>query len=93
MDIEELLYLKKAINIKYKPIIANIGKIIFSSLIMIGTLIAFTAIVSIDVKTRISAVMICVIYATLGMLVYGLLTYKFGLLNRFIKIFKNKRTT
>jgi hypothetical protein len=60
---------------------------------MIGTLIAFTAIVSIDVKTRISAVMICVIYATLGMLVYGLLTYKFGLLNRFIKIFKNKRTT
>lgn len=88
-----LLYLKKAINIKYKPILANVGKIIFSSLIMIGALIAFTAIVSIDVKTRISAVMICVIYATLGMLVYGLLTYKFGLLNRFIKIFKNKRTT
>ena len=88
-----LLYLKKAINIKYKPILANVGKIIFSSLIMIGALIEFTAIVSIDVKTRISAVMICVIYATLGMLVYGLLTYKFGLLNRFIKILKNKRTT
>ena len=88
-----LLYLKKAINIKYKPILGNVGKIIFSSLMMMMVLILFTIIVDINVKTRVSAVMICVIYATVGMTVYGLLTYKLGLLNRFIKIIKNKRTT
>lgn len=88
-----LLYLKKAINIKYKPILGNVGKIIFSSLMMMMALILFTIIVDINVKTRVSAVMICVIYATVGMTVYGLLTYKLGLLNRFIKIIKNKRTT
>ncbi|MEG2011301.1 MAG: polysaccharide biosynthesis protein [Bacilli bacterium] len=88
-----LCYLKFSFKLNFKPIAKNVSKIIVSSLLMIAGLLITTNFFDINTVTRFSSIMVVIIYATIGGTIYTLVTYKLGLLNRFIKLLKFKKTT
>ena len=58
---------------------------------MVGVLYILTNFISIGTTTKLSSVIVVGIYALVGGIVYLGLTYKFGILNKFIKILLNRR--
>lgn len=86
-----LIYLRKEFKLSLKPVFKNIVKILFSGLAMIGGLLILTKFIDINTSTKISSLLVVIIYALVGGIIYLGLTYKFGLLNKFIKIIKSKK--
>lgn len=86
-----LFYLHKKFNLNLNSIKVNLGKILFSGFAMIGVLFILTNFISINTTTKLASLMVVIIYALVGGLVYLGLTYKFGLLNKFIKVLKSRR--
>ena len=86
-----LLYLNKKFKLNLDGVKGNLAKILFSGLAMVGVLFALTNFIDINTTTKLSSLLVVVIYAAVGGIIYLGLTYKFGLLNKFIKILKSKR--
>jgi O-antigen/teichoic acid export membrane protein len=86
-----LVYLHKKFKHNLKGTKSNLVKIIFSSLVMIGVLFILTRFIDINTASKMSSLLVVSIYATIGGIVYLGLTYKFGLLEKFIKIIKSRR--
>ncbi len=86
-----LLYLNKKFKLNLDGVKGNLAKILFSGLAMVGVLFALTNFIDINTTTKLSSLLVVVIYAAVGGIIYLGLTYKFGLLDKFIKILKSKR--
>lgn len=86
-----LIYLYKKFKINFKGVRRSIIKIFLSGLIMVGVLYILTNFISIGTTTKLSSVIVVGIYALVGGIVYLGLTYKFGILDKFIKILLNRR--
>lgn len=87
-----LIYLKCKFKINFSESRKSILKIISSALIMTAALFITKEFIPIEKTSRAIALMNTVIYATIGAIVYAIATYKFKLLDKFIRIIKNKRT-
>ena len=68
--------LKKKYHINLKPTIKIGIKIIISNIVMFIVLLALNTFISINVSTRSMSVIIIIIYALVGSIVYGYITYK-----------------
>ncbi len=86
-----LLYLHKKFKLNLKGVKGNLAKILFSGLTMVGVLYLLTNFIDINTTTKMSSLFVVIIYAAVGGVVYLGLTYKFGLLDKFIKVLKSKR--
>lgn len=86
-----LLYLHKKFKLNLKGVKGNLAKILFSGLTMVGVLFILTKFIDINTTTKLSSLLVVIIYAAVGGIVYLGLTYKFGLLDKFIKVLKSKR--
>ena len=86
-----LLYLNKKFKLNLDGVKGNLAKILFSGLAMVGGLFALTNFIDINTTTKLSSLLVVAIYAAVGGIIYLGLTYKFGLLDKFIKILKSKR--
>jgi O-antigen/teichoic acid export membrane protein len=86
-----LIYLYKKFKINFKGVRRSIIKIFLSGLIMVGVLYILTNFISIGTTTKLSSVIVVGIYALVGGIIYLGLTYKFGILDKFIKILLNRR--
>jgi O-antigen/teichoic acid export membrane protein len=86
-----LLYLHKKFRLNLKGVKGNLAKILFSGLAMVGVLFILTNFIDINTTTKLSSLLVVIIYAAVGGIVYLGLTYKFGLLDKFIKVLKSKR--
>lgn len=86
-----LIYLNKKFKINFKGVRGNIIKIIISSLGMLACLLILNTFISIDTVSKTSSILVVIIYALVGGVIYLGLTYKFGLLSKFIKIFSDKK--
>ncbi len=86
-----LLYLNKKFKLNLNGVKGNLVKILFSGLAMVAVLFALTNIIDINTTTKLSSLLVVGIYAAVGGIIYLGLTYKFGLLDKFIKIIKSKR--
>lgn len=86
-----LLYLNKKFKLNLNGVKGNLAKILFSGLAMVAVLFALTNIIDINTTTKLSSLLVVGIYAAVGGIIYLGLTYKFGLLDKFIKIIKSKR--
>lgn len=86
-----LIYLYKKFKIDFKGVKGNIFKIFFSGFVMIGVLLILTNFISIDTTTKLSSIFVIIIYAFVGGITYILLTYKFKILDKFIKILLKRR--
>lgn len=86
-----LLYLNKKFKLDLNGVKGNLAKILFSGLAMVGVLFVLTNFIDINTTTKLSSLLVVGIYAAVGGIIYLGLTYKFGLLDKFIKIIKSKR--
>lgn len=86
-----IVYLKIKFNFHFRQIFNNIFKICLSAFLMVIVLLILKNFVSIAVTSRISAIIVVIIYAVIGGLVYGLCAYKFGLLDKFIRLLKSRK--
>lgn len=86
-----LIYLNRKFQLNLKAIRGNLIKIIFSGFVMIGVLFILKNFVAINTATKLSSLFVVLLYALVGGIVYLGLTYKFGLLDKFIKIIRSKR--
>lgn len=86
-----LLYLNKKFKLNLNGVKGNLAKILFSGLAMVAVLFALTNIIDINTTTKLSSLLVVGIYAAVGGIIYLGLTYKFGLLDKFIRIIKSKR--
>lgn len=85
-----LMDLKKEFNINYKQTIKDLLLTICICFIMVVILCFVKYLLPIDNLSRIKSILIVGIYAIVGCLVYGSITYKLGMFNRIIG-FKLKR--
>lgn len=82
-----LYYLKKKHDLNYKESIINLMKILLSSALMFGLLFILSNFISIETTTRMSSIIILIVYGLIGSVIYFGLTYKLGVIK---SIFKNK---
>lgn len=82
--------LKKAFDINYKRTILDLFLTIGVCIFMVLILSLLKNIISITNPSRITSIVIVGVYAIIGCLVYGVITYKLGMFNRIIG-FKLKR--
>ena len=85
------IYLNKKFNLSLKGIRSSVIKILTSATIMILVLLLMKNLVDINTTTKMSSLLVVIIYAFVGGITYLGLTYKFGLLDKFIKLIKSKR--
>jgi O-antigen/teichoic acid export membrane protein len=71
-----LYSLKKKHNINFKQTSKIIWHIILANLVMLGSLLLLNLIIPINVSTRAMSVVIIIIYALIGSIIYGVITYK-----------------
>ena len=86
-----LIYLRRQFDLSLKPVFKNIFKILFSGLVMIGCLFIISKFIDINTTSKLASLLVVIIYSLIGGIIYIGLTYKFGLLNKFIKVLKSKR--
>lgn len=86
-----LYYLNKEFKINFRGVWGNIAKICFSSIVMLVVLFVLSNFVSLGTTTKMSSLFVSILYAVVGGGVYFGLAYKFGLLNRFLKLFFDKK--
>ena len=84
-------YLKYKFNFHFRSIFGNMFKISISALLMILGLLLLNSFIPAHVTTRFSSIMIVLLYALVGGIIYFISTYKFGLLNNFFKVLKSRR--
>ncbi len=85
------IYLNKKFNLSLKGIRSSVIKILTSATIMILVLLLMKNFIDINTTTKMSSLLVVIIYAFVGGITYLGLTYKFGLLDKFIKLIKSKR--
>lgn len=84
--------LKKTFNISYKQTIKDFIVIVVICILMVLVLSLFKYVLSIYNPSRIISIVIVGIYAIIGCLIYGVITYKLGMFNRIIGFkFKKKK--
>ena len=84
-------YLKYKFNFHFRSSFGNMFKIFISALLMILGLLLLNSFIPAHVTTRFSSIMIVLLYALVGGIIYFISTYKFGLLNNFFKLLKSRR--
>ena len=84
-------YLKYKFNFHFRSSFGNMFKIFISALLMILGLLLLNCFIPAHVTTRFSSIMIVLLYALVGGIIYFISTYKFGLLNNFFKLLKSRR--
>lgn len=84
--------LKKTFNISYKQTIKDFIVIVVICILMVLVLSLFKYVLSIYNPSRIISIVIVGVYAIIGCLIYGVITYKLGMFNRIIGFkFKKKK--
>lgn len=83
-----MIYIKKKLKLNYKYLITNGLKIILSTIVMMIILYLITFIIPINSKTRIDALIECIIYGTLGTIIYIIMLKKTNLID---ELFGNSR--
>lgn len=76
-----LIYLKKKYQVEFKETYIRAGKILFSSLIMLGVIVLLQQFLPVVVDNRTMNVLIIAFYAILGIAIYLVLTSKFHLID------------
>lgn len=76
-----LIYLKKKYQVEFKETYIRAGKILFSSLIMLGVIVLLQQFLPVVVDNRAMNVLIIAFYAILGIAIYLVLTSKFHLID------------
>lgn len=76
-----LIYLKKKYQVEFKETYIRTGKILFSSLIMLGVIVLLQQFLPVVVDNRAMNVLIIAFYAILGIAIYLVLTSKFHLID------------
>lgn len=85
-----LFYIKKTLKVNYKSTIKNTGKIIFSSLVMLLVLYLLTFIYPIKATTTLPALIQTIVYASIGIITYTILSIKLKIDNNIILKILNK---
>ena len=75
---------KKQTKISYKDTFKIGTKIILSVLIMLVCLSTLKLFIPINIDSRISAILICALYAIVGGIIYLYIIYKFGIVDKII---------
>lgn len=83
-----IIYVKKKFNFEYKSLIINSLKIILSTLVMMIVLYLISLIFPINSITRFKAIIECIIYGIVGVVVYVFMLYKLNLIK---ELFGNSR--
>ena len=88
-----MVVLYKKYDIKFDRSIKNFIDVFICSIVMSVVLLLLNMVIPVSHSGRLISLLIIVLYAVIGVLVYGLCSYKIGVLqrvtgNRFIKIFK-----
>ena len=84
--------LKEEFNIDYNQTVKDLFSTIGICIIMVIVLFLLKNILPIDDVSRIKSIFIVSIYALIGIIIYGIITYKLGMFNRIIGFrFKRKK--
>ena len=83
-----ILYIKKNLNFDYKILYKNGLKIVLSTFVMMLCLYLISIIYKVDSITRFGSLVQCIVYALIGVLVYGFMLIKTGVVN---ELFGNSR--
>lgn len=83
-----ILYIKKNLNFDYKILYKNGLKIVLSTFVMMLCLYLISIIYKVDSITRFGSLVQCIVYAIIGVLVYGFMLIKTGVVN---ELFGNSR--
>ncbi len=76
-----LVSLKKSLNFKYKNIIKTILKTLVPTILMTSILLVLSLFIKIDQTTYLNIILVCILYAFIGGLIYIITSYKMGLLS------------
>lgn len=83
-----IIYIKKTFNFDYSNLFRNAVKIILASFVMLIVLYLISIIYPVDSLTRIGSMLECVVYGVIGVIVYGFMLIKLGIVN---ELFGNSR--
>ncbi len=88
-----LIILNVKHKISYKPAVGNIFKILTANVVMVVSLYIVELIIPLTTTNRIAAIFEMIPYVAVGGIVYGLITWKTGLLTEMFGRFKKKKTS
>ena len=76
--------LKKTFKLSYKQTIIDTLMTIFATIIMSTVIVLLQNIIPFNNLSRMMSLLVCAVYAIVGVLVYGLITYKLGMYDRIV---------